>query len=537
MAEDWRKDPFVDPEDPAARERAERRAEREAKRRERESKRREKEAKQPAPEVPPTAEPPRPPRTPEQEFWDEDPDEPQPAPERPAGEEPAAPEPSPAASASKPARRSGAEPVAAAAASASASASADPAPTPPPEPAVEQAWEKEPPTTPDADVWGEEGDPSKARRAERGRGGDGGSGSRGGGLGELRRHPFLIAAIIVAFLAFWFVYALFQPFHSGGGEQVQINIPKGASVSEVGDILVDKGVLEDPILPVSASTMFQIRVTLAGKRSELYAGGFTLEQDMSYGDAIDALAQPPARRTSTVTIPEGFARSQTAQLVEEVGIPGNYTKKTVKSRFLDPANYGAKNAKNLEGFLFPNTFEMRPNAPVADLVELQLKDFKRQIKKVNMKYARSKNLTIYDVLIIASMIEDEAGVARQRKVVASVIYNRLRDGIPLGIDATTRFHTGNYTRPLTESQLNEDSPYNTRKNVGLPPGPINSPGLAAIQAAANPAETDFIYYVNKPNTCGILAFSKNDQEFEADVAAYNRAREANGGNEPTTCGE
>jgi uncharacterized YceG family protein len=343
--------------------------------------------------------------------------------------------------------------------------------------------------------------------------------------------------VIVVFLVIWFLYALFQPFHSDGSDQVQLKIPKGASVSEVGDLLVDKGVLEDPILPVGASTLFQMRVTLEGKRSDLYAGRFTLTKDMSYGSAIDALSTPPVKRTTTVTIPEGYTRSQAAELVEEDGVPGSYTKKTVKSKYLDPADYGGKNAKDLEGFLFPNTFELKPKAPVADLVELQLKDFKKQIKKVDMKYAKSKNLTVFDVLIIASMIEREAGIAKQRKLVAAVIYNRLKEGMPLGIDATIRFATGNYSKPLTESELAIDSPYNTRTNQGLPPGPINSPGLDAIQAAAHPAKSDFIFYVNKPNTCGELAFSASEEEFEEDVAAYNKAREENGGNEPTSCGE
>ncbi|HEX5713819.1 MAG TPA: endolytic transglycosylase MltG [Solirubrobacterales bacterium] len=349
-------------------------------------------------------------------------------------------------------------------------------------------------------------------------------------LAAIGRHPFRVVGVLGALVVVWFLFALFQPFHGDGSGKVAITVPKGASVSEVGDLLADKGVVDN-------STLFQVRVTLAGKRSELYAGRFTLAEGMSYGAAIEALSQPPQKRVLTVTIPEGYSRPQAAQLVEEDGLSGDYTKETVRSEYLDPAQYGGKGAKNLEGFLFPNTFEMKPGAPAADLVQLQLQDFKRQIKAVDMKYAKSKNLTIFDVLIIASLIEDEAGIPSQRKLVASVVYNRLREGIPLGIDATIRFAVDNYTQPLTESELAVDSPYNTRLNSGLPPGPINSPGIEAIQAAAHPAKSDFIYYVNKPNTCGELAFSKNNAEFEADVAAYNRAREANGGNEPTTCGE
>ncbi|MGE5407303.1 MAG: endolytic transglycosylase MltG [Syntrophothermus sp.] len=504
---DWRDDPFVDPGDPAAREREERRRAREEKRRERAAKETEKDAAK-APPPPPPAQPPPPPRTPEQEFWGEEP----PAPERP-------PEPAPEQGAPEHA--------------APAAASAAEEPEVAPEPPREQAWEHEyEARQAPAEDWGfhEEGDPGMVGAATRG-GGRAGGGRRGGPVGFLRRHPIgsVVAAVILVILV-WFVWALFQPFHGDGTGRVQVYIPKGSSVSEVGDLLEKKGVISD-------STMFQIRVTLAGKRSSLYAGHFTLAHDMSYGSAIDALSTAPVKRVVTVTIPEGYTRSQAAQLVEEDGVPGSYTKETVRSKYLDPAEYGGKDAKSLEGFLFPDTFELKPKAPVGDLVQLQLEDFKRRIKEVNMGYAKSKNLTVFDVVTIASMIEREAGVARQRKLVASVIYNRLREGMPLGIDATIRFATGNYTKPLTQSELETDSPYNTRTNVGLPPGPINSPGLAALQAAAHPAKTGYIFYVNKPWTCGVLSFSKSEAEFERDVAAYEKAREENGGNEPTTCGE
>jgi uncharacterized YceG family protein len=516
MSDDWTGDPFANPDDPAAREREQRRLEREEKRRKREAKKGGKEAAvpPPAPEAP--SEPPKPPRTPEEEFWDEDPpvDEKALA-EKAAAEEPASKDAPAAAAAAAAGSAPPSEPP-----DAQAAKAPDPSSTPTPEPvlpepAVEQSWETE---------THEVVEPEASEPPEE----DGGSGKRGGILGSLRRHPFLIVAMVLLVIVLWFLFSLFQPFKGDGSGKVKVTIPRGSSVSEVGDLLDKRGVID-------SSTFFQIRVTLEGKRSDLYAGHFTLAHDMSYGAAIGALSVPPIKRVTTVTIPEGYSRPQAAQLVEEDGIPGSYTKKTVKSKFLDPVDYGGKNAKNLEGFLFPDTFELKPKAPVGDLVELQLKDFKKRIKGVDMKYAKSKNLTVYDVLTIASMVEREAGVAKQRGDVASVIYNRLHEGMPLGIDATTRFATGNYSKPLTESQLAVDSPYNTRTNVGLPPGPINSPGLAAIKAAAHPPKTQFLYYVNKPNTCGVLAFSKNEAEWEADVAAYNKAREENGGNEPSSC--
>jgi uncharacterized YceG family protein len=172
---------------------------------------------------------------------------------------------------------------------------------------------------------------------------------------------------------------------------------------------------------------------------------------------------------------------------------------------------------------------------VRKLVDEQLAAFKRSFDKVDLRYARRRNLTPYDVLIIASLVEREAAVARERPIIASVIYNRLRNDLRLDIDATTRFAVGNWSSPLKQSELQNASPYNTRVHSGLPPGPIGSPGLASIEAAAHPAQTDFLFYVVKPNTCGRHNFAATDAEFQRYVDAYNRAREERGGKSPTTC--
>src|SRR5215203_923044 len=392
-----------------------------------------------------------------------------------------------------------------------------PAPAPPPLPAA-------PPPSPPPPC---EDDPTPPPVAGNGRPG---GPSRGNVLASIGRHPFRVFAVVAALFALWFLNSLFQPFHGDGSGKVAVTIPKGSSVAEVGDLLAEKDV-------ISNSTLFQVRVTLAGKRSEIYSGNFTLADNLSYGAAIDALSVAPVKRTLTVTIPEGYTRSQGAQVVEEIGVPGDYTKATIRSKYLNPAQYGGKNAKDLEGFLFPDTFEMKPKAPVEDLVQLQLQDFKRRIKGVDMGYAKSKNLTVFDVVTIASMVEDEAGVDSQRGLVASVIYNRLHEGMPLGIDATIRFATGNYTEPLTESELAIDSPYNSRTNVGLPPGPISNPGLESIEAADHPPQTGYLFYVTTPGACGKLTFAATEAEFEAAVERYNSAREAVGGNSPDSCGK
>ena len=124
---------------------------------------------------------------------------------------------------------------------------------------------------------------------------------------------------------------------------------------------------------------------------------------------------------------------------------------------------------------------------------------------------------------------------RERRLIACVIYNRLKQGIPLGIDATTRYDERNWSRPLTKVELARNSPFNTRLRKGLPPTPIGNPGLASIRAAARPARTSALFYVVKPCANGAHAFSRTDAQFQADVAAYNRKRAELGGKDPSTC--
>jgi UPF0755 protein len=374
----------------------------------------------------------------------------------------------------------------------------------------------------------------------------------GNGTGALlkgaRRHWRRIALAIVGLLLIWFLVALFQPFHGAGGSRVKVPIPKGATASDAGDLLDKAGVVSSDAPFISGSTLFQIRIKLDGKSGAIKPGTYAMRRDESFDDAIAQLtgaahastASSPTSlvtcaATCSVTIPEGLSRAQIAPYTRKGGLRGSYIKESIRSRYLNPDQYGAQGrARNLEGFLFPDTFDLPARAPVANLVQLQLQDFKRRIKGVNMSYARSKNLTTYDVLIIASMIEREAQLPRERPLVAAVIYNRLHQGMPLGIDATTRFAVGNYTQPLTESQLSSPSPYNTRLHAGLPPGPIGNPGLAAIQAAAKPAKVNYIYYVVKPGTCGQHNFSSTNAQFAQDQAAYQRALQAKGSS-PTSC--
>jgi UPF0755 protein len=350
---------------------------------------------------------------------------------------------------------------------------------------------------------------------------------RGGGR---RRGPGRLIALVVLLgiaggLA-WFANALFQPFKGDGGERVTVRIPQGSSLSQIADILEREGVVED-------GGFFQLRARLSGHSGDLRPGSYELRKDMSFAAALDALKEGVPPNVVQVAIPEGLSRREIRPLTK--GLRGNYLRASRRSRKLDPTEYKAPPGATLEGFLFPATYELKKGRPVKALVNEQLAHFRRNFETVDLNYARRKRLTPYDVLIIASLIEREAMVAKERRLIASVIYNRLRDGIPLGIDATVRFVTGDWKRPLRQSELADPNPYNTRVHAGLPPGPIGNPGLASIRAAARPAKTKYLFYVVKVDSCGEHKFAKSDAEFQAYVNEYNRAREARGGKSPTKC--
>jgi len=356
-----------------------------------------------------------------------------------------------------------------------------------------------------------------------------GMGGAAGGPRRLRGRIAAVAVLLLAIAAGWFLVSLFQPFAGKGGAPVVVRIPHGASASAIGDQLEREGV-------ISSSFFFGLRAQLSGDRGKLRSGTFTLRRDMSYAAALTALTTapkpPPVVR---VTIPEGLSRREIAVLARKDGLRGSYLAASRRSKLLDAHRLGAPRSATLEGFLFPATYQLRVGAGVQALVAQQLAALRQNLGSVDLRAARRKNLTPFDVLTIASMVEREVAVAKERPLVAAVIYNRLHDGMPLGIDATLRFALNDWTKPLTASQLASPTPYNTRTHRGLPPGPIGNPGLASIKAAAHPAHVPYLFYVVKPGTCGEHAFSSTDAQFQRDVAAYNAARAKAGGRSPEKC--
>jgi uncharacterized YceG family protein len=343
----------------------------------------------------------------------------------------------------------------------------------------------------------------------------------------MRRAGPLIA-VIGGLIVAWFVISLFEPFKGDGEGRVRVTIPKGASTGDIADLLSKQDV-------VGSSFFFSLRATLSGDRGRLRAGSYTLKHGMSYSAALSALTTAPAQAdTVTITVPEGRSISETIPLVRKAGLRGGYAK-AARSRTLLRAVGAPRKTKTLEGYLWPSTYDLKAGSGAARLVQKQVAAFKQNFGKVDLSYAKRKNLTRYDVLIIASMIEREAGVDKDRALISAVIYNRLHERMQLGIDATTRYELDNWVRPLRTTDFKADSPYNTRVHLGLPPTPIGNPGLKSIEAAAHPARVPYLYYVVKPCGNGEHAFSSTNAQFQRDVRKYNSARDQRGGNDPSTC--
>ncbi len=251
-----------------------------------------------------------------------------------------------------------------------------------------------------------------------------------------------------------------------------------------------------------------------------------------------AVKAPKGPVIEHVTIPEGKTRLQTALISRAHKLTGSYLRASVRSPVLDPATYGAPaTTTNLEGFLFPATYDVYERSPSSRLVAEQLTAFKENFTPLYEHRAAALNETAYELLIVASLIEREAAAPSDRAKIATVIYNRLREGIPIGIDASIYYavelerHIPTYTDELTEEQLHINSPYNTRTHKGLPPTPISNPGMEAIHAAAFPASAGYLYYVLAPNGCH-NDFFYTQAEFEEGVVRYEAAAKANGGHPP-----
>jgi peptidoglycan lytic transglycosylase G len=295
---------------------------------------------------------------------------------------------------------------------------------------------------------------------------------------------------------------------SGPSSRVEVVVPRGATAAEVGDLLEDAGVIRSALA-------FRVMARFRGGGTEIKAGQYALLTNMSLDEVFLLMDRGPEDTTPTVvvTIPEGYRVEQVADRVaDQLGLSARGFIRAAKSGDFELPPYLPQGTETVEGFLFPETYEIRRSASVQDVIDRQLGQFRSVAEGLPWAHADDLGVTPYEVVIIASLIEEEARVPEDRAKISAVIYNRLARGMNLEIDATVLYALGRHKERVLFEDLEVESPYNTYRNPGLPPTPIASPGVASLEAALQPADADYLYYVVIDDQ-GHHAFTASYEEF------------------------
>jgi UPF0755 protein len=329
-----------------------------------------------------------------------------------------------------------------------------------------------------------------------------------------------IALVVVIAVSAWGL--LLRPWSDvPAGRTVAFVVDQGDSTQEIAVALAEAGVISNP-------NMFRLQSRLAGADGRLRAGSYDLVSGMPIPDIIERLRQGPPVAYTTVTIPEGFVIEQIAERVEvQTGIPSEEFAALANGgieEFPDRTYLADVHEGSLEGYLFPKTYRVKEGSDARDVIEMMLDQFELEMDNVDTTYTEQRGLSLHELVTIASMIESEARVPEERALISSVIYNRLDVPMRLEICATIEYVVPGNRLRLSEEDLAVESPYNTYRNDGLPPGPISNPGLASLQAASAPADTEYIFYV-LTGTDGSHTFATNIDDF---LAAKQKSKEVFG---------
>lgn len=302
----------------------------------------------------------------------------------------------------------------------------------------------------------------------------------------------VIILLVIPLLSFYLVScSLFKGAEKEevtAGVEVEFEIKEGMTLKEIASLLVEKGIIDN-------SFLFRLFVEQRDKEKSLIPGIYTIETNSEYEKVLDKIAAGTPVVTYKFIIPEGYTVKQIIERVAQE-IPFIEYKDLEEARDIGNYSYDyLKDAESLEGFLFPKTYEITIDYSARDIIEMMLAQYQFETGSLDYSFTEDKGFTRYDILIIASMIEKEAYIAEERALISAVIHNRLDINMALGIDATLCYFLDKWDGNLTETDLEIDTEYNTRLYTGLPPTPICNPGLASIEAALNPADVDFLYYV------------------------------------------
>lgn len=312
-------------------------------------------------------------------------------------------------------------------------------------------------------------------------------------------------------------YLLYRPGPSAQttpGVPVTIRIEQGSSTASIAETLAAAGVIDNALL-------FRWNARQAGVDGTLKAGEYEMTTGMTFEQVIEQLVAGPAIKYVDVPVPEGFTAVQVAErIAERTGLSRDELLALVRngaSEFAPEHPYleGAYGS-SLEGYLFPATYRVQEGATARDVIEMMLDEFDRRVAQLDLSFAESRGLDLNDVVIIASILERESRLAEEFPLVSSVIYNRLAKPMRLQLCATVLYTLPGDKQSLTNDDLKHESPYNTYLHDGLPVGPISNPGMRALEAAANPPQTKYLYYV--------LTGEDGSQTFTETYAEFLRAK-------------
>jgi UPF0755 protein len=327
-----------------------------------------------------------------------------------------------------------------------------------------------------------------------------------------------LVLVVAAGVTWWMLFerpAVSVPY----GKHVTVKIGEGASTIQIAEQLAKAGV-------VTNANRFRLVLRGSSKSTLLKSGTYELTTGMDYVEAIDKLAAGPEPRSVMVTIPEGFTiRRIAARLHEKAGVSETEFIRlaTTKARTFPQPFLKDNPTDSLEGYLFPKTYAVRQGQAPGEIITMMLEQFAEETTGL-VGTGEAKSMNLHQLVTVASLIEREANLPKERPIVASVIYNRLQRGMRLQLDASINYLLPTGRGRLTSKDLQIESPYNLYRHRGLPPGPIANPGLAAIQAAAAPANTRYVYYMQVAQdgshmfTDSYAAFLKAKAQFYKKVA-------------------
>jgi UPF0755 protein len=301
-------------------------------------------------------------------------------------------------------------------------------------------------------------------------------------------------------------------------EQV-VEIKPGMTLRQVAHFLADKKLLDEP-------SAFVLYTYLQGKQNRIQAGEYRLSPSVPPWKILESLTTGTAI-LYTVTIPEGYRITEIAELLEKKGLvkKEEFIAETRNKELLETLQISS--GGSLEGYLYPETYKFTKAVGAKKIVKTLVDTFKERVQKPElMQQASAGKLTFHEIVTLASLIEKETGLGTERKLISSVFHNRLVKKMRLQTDPTVIYAIVNFDGNIRKKDLSIDSPYNTYKHFGLPPGPIASPGLDSIRAAMEPEDSDYLYFVSRKN--GSHQFSTNYKDHNRAVQKYQLNRRARG---------